>query len=271
MYSNLTKEEQIAFAKNRAYWRKRGRRAEQRLTNASIAETDAQLALYYQRSRDSVVSEFEATLEHLLARAQDGKVTPADLYKLEKYWKMQASLAHELQKLGDRQVSLFARQFTKHYQAVYALAEPSAKAFATIDKAAARKMIETVWAADNKLWSQRVWLNTAKLQQELNDELIKCVATGKKSTDLKEALQERFDVSYHRANTLVHTETAHIQTQAAQHRYKDAGVQEVEFWADPDERTCEICGKLHKKKFSIHSQMPIPAHPNCRCCIIPVV
>jgi SPP1 gp7 family putative phage head morphogenesis protein len=64
---------------------------------------------------------------------------------------------------------------------------------------------------------------------------------------------------------------AHIQTQAAQKRYEDYGLKEVQVWADEDERRCEICGELHQKKYPIGAVMPIPAHPRCRCCIIPVV
>ena len=107
--------------------------------------------------------------------------------------------------------------------------------------------------------------------ETLNEELINCVATGKKPSELKRRLQERFNVSYHQADTIVRTETAHIQTEAAKKRYEDYGIQMVEVLADKDERRCEICGKLHQKRYPVGAQMPIPAHPNCRCCIIPVV
>mgnify|MGYP003295850755 CR=1 FL=1 len=40
---------------------------------------------------------------------------------------------------------------------------------------------------------------------------------------------------------------------------------------DADERTCDVCGKLEGKRFPINGKMPVPAHPRCRCCIIPVV
>ena len=82
---------------------------------------------------------------------------------------------------------------------------------------------------------------------------------------------EQFDVSYRSADSVVRTEMAHIQTQAAKQRYLDAGITEVEVWAEKDERQCEICGKLHQKRFPIDGAMPVPAHPRCRCCIIPVV
>ena len=80
-------------------------------------------------------------------------------------------------------------------------------------------MINQIWCADGKSWSNRVWKNTDKLQQALNDNLIHCVLTGKKTTELKNILQNDFNVSYHRADSIVRTEMAHIQTQAAQKRY----------------------------------------------------
>ena len=91
------------------------------------------------------------------------------------------------------------------------------------------------------------------------------------STELKNQLQEQFGVSYRRADSIARTEIAHIQTQAAQQRYTDYGIQEVEIWADEDERRCPECGQLHQKRYPVGAAVPIPAHPNCRCCIVPVV
>lgn len=221
----------------------------------------------------SVISEFEATYDKLLASMADGKQpTPADLYKLAKYYEMQSQVAAELTKLGDKQAALLSKQFIDEYMSVYeSLAIPGEEAFKTIDRQAAEQAINQIWCADGKSWSQRIWTNTDDLKQTLNDELIKCVISGKKTSELTKLLQERFDVSYNRAATVVRTETAHIQTQAAQQRYKNFGITEVEVFADEDERRCDVCGKLHQKKFPIGGTMPVPAHPNCRCCIIPVI
>ena len=221
----------------------------------------------------SVISEFEATYDKLLASMADGKQpTPADLYKLAKYYEMQSQVAAELTKLGDKQAALLSKQFIDEYMSVYeSLAIPGEEAFKTIDRQAAEQAINQIWCADGKSWSQRIWTNTEDLKQTLNDELIKCVISGKKTSELTKLLQERFGVSYNRAATVVRTETAHIQTQAAQQRYKNYGITEVEVFADEDERRCDVCGKLHQKKFPIGGTMPVPAHPNCRCCIIPVI
>jgi SPP1 gp7 family putative phage head morphogenesis protein len=132
-------------------------------------------------------------------------------------------------------------------------------------------MIRQVWAADGKSWSTRIWDNTADLAETLNEKLIECVVGGKKTSDLKKALMERFHVSFGRADALARTELAHIQTQAARQRYEDTGIEYVEIWADKDERRCEVCGKLHQKRYPVGAQIPIPAHPRCRCTIVPVV
>ena len=122
-------------------------------------------------------------------------------------------------------------------------------------------MINQIWCADGKSWSQRIWDNTDKLQQALNDSLIDCIVTGKKTTELKKNLMKQFNVSFSRADSLVRTEMAHIQTQAAQQRYKDYGIQEVEVWVDEDERTCPICAKHEGERYPINARMPVPFHP----------
>lgn len=255
------------------YWKERQAKAQEELTARGIKATEKQLVKYYQRTMSNVIGQFEQTYNKLFLTISDGREpTPADLYKLDTYWQMQAQLKDELTKLGDKQATLFSKQFTEQYQAIYdALAAKDGLHFNTIDTETAQQMINQIWCADGKTWSNRVWKNTDKLQQALNDNLIDCVVTGKKPSELKKLLQEQFGVSYNRADTIVRTEMAHIQTQAAQQRYKDAGVQEVEVWADKDERRCDVCGKLHQKRFPAFGQMPIPAHPKCRCCIIPVV
>ena len=102
-------------------------------------------------------------------------------------------------------------------------------------------------------------------------ELTQCLVTGKKTTELKNILQERFNVSYHRADALVRTEMAHIQNEAAKKRYEDNNITEYEIWAPKDERQCEYCGTLHRKRYPVGASLPVPAHPNCRCTVLPVV
>ena len=255
------------------YWAERQAKAQAEVTKRGVEQTEAQLKRYYQRTMKNTIDSFEKVYNKVLLNMSEGVTpTPADLYKLDTYWAMQVQLREELTRLGDRQAETLSRQFIKQYQRVYkTIALNDGNAFNQISRETAEQMINQIWAADGQSWSSRVWKNVNKLQEELNDNLIDCVLTGKSTDTLKKKLVERFEVSYSRADSIVKTEYNHIQTQAAQQRYKDMGVEMVEVWADYDERRCKECGKLHQKKYSVYDRMPIPAHPRCRCTIIPVV
>lgn len=255
------------------YWQDREAAAMQRRAAKSVKDIEKQLMVYYNKASTALIEEFENTLNKLLATAREGRAfTPADLYNLDKYWSLQGQVKQELQKLGDKQIELLTKQFTDTYISAYMnLSRYGGEHFATLDRKVAEQVINRIWCADGKSWSSRIWKATDYLAETLNEELLNCVINGKGSTDLKKMLQRRFNVSYSQADSLVRTEVAHIQTEAAKQRYKDYGVQMVQVWADEDERRCEVCGKLHQKTFLIGETVPIPAHPRCRCCIVPVI
>lgn len=212
------------------YWAKRTAQTQEKLTSKSVDATNKQMRKYYQRTFNKILGHFEQTYNKLLLSIEEGREpTPADLYKLDTYWKMQGQVAKELQALGDTQVELLSKKFVQQYQTIYdGLALKGEAAFNTIDSEMAKQMINQIWCADGKSWSNRIWKNTELLQQALNDNLIECVVAGKKTSELKKLLQEQFGASYSRAERLVRTEMAHIQTQAAKQRYKDYGIEEVE-------------------------------------------
>ena len=255
------------------YWAKRIAEAQNRITDKSIKEVDRQMRIYYGKAMKDCIDAFESTYDKLLATVEAGRdITPADLYKLDKYWKLQAQMRQELRKLGDKEISLLSKKFEAHFFDVYnSWALEGTAEFNTLSPEMVREMVNTIWVADGKTWSQRIWENTDELAVMLNDELINCVAAGKKTTVLKNLLMARFNVSYNRADALVRTELAHIQTQAAQRRYQDYGIQEVEILVDPDDRTCPVCAALDRKRYPTNAVMPVPAHPRCRCCIAPVI
>ena len=255
------------------YWADRITRAQAKLTNKNIKEIEKQLKKYYRRAMDRVINDFEATYDKLLAAQEEGRdLTPADLYKLDKYWKMQSQLQREAQRLGDRQVAALSKTFeTQFFDIYHSIALEGKKAFTEISKQGALQLINSIWCADGKSFSERVWQNTSLLVETLNEELLNCVITGKKTSQLKKALKQRFGVSYSTADRIARTEMSHIQNTAAKERYKDYGIREMQVWADKDERRCDVCGKLHKKKYPIGTTPPVPVHPNWRCSIIPVV
>lgn len=256
-----------------AYWKDRISAAQTTLLNKSRREIDKRLKKYYVRLSKQLIKEYENLYDQILLKKANGEeVSPATLYQLDKFWSLQAQVRQKLNKFGAFQQSLLSKVFEVFYQASYhSLSIKGLESFKTLDEGAVKQVIESIWAADGKSWSSRIWTNTALLQQTLEDGLVECVAAGKKTSQLKQVLQNRFGVSYNRADVLVRTELAHIQTEAAKQRYNDYGIAQVEIWADKDERRCDVCGKLHQKKYPVGAPVPIPAHPRCRCCIVPVV
>lgn len=263
-----------------SYWADRVAASQQRLTNKGIRATEKQLKKYYADAMERTIKDFEDTYNRILLATEEGREpTPADLYKLDKYWQGQAQLKAELRKLGDKQIVLLSKQFEENwFEIYYSIGLPGDDAFNTVDTSLVQQLINSIWCADGKSWSQRIWENTEALAATLNEQLIHCVATGKKTTELKKILQERFNVSYSRANTLVRTEMAHIQTEAAKKRYEDAGLTEYEILGNDDDSCGNHsvdCHEMDGKKF-LYSEMVVgknapPFHPNCKCCIVPVI
>lgn len=256
-----------------AYWQDRQQASQRVLATKRQKEIDKRMRKYYQNLSKQVIAEYEALYNEVLLKQAAGEaISPATLYSMDKYWSMNAQLRKKLNATGSHLQAMMSKIFELLYWDSYsAINLQGLEAFSTIDDAAVRQVLNAVWAADGKAWSDRVWNNLTLLQETLDEGLIQCVVTGKKTTDLKKILQDRFNVSYHRADTLVRTEIAHIQTEAAKQRYTDYGISQVEIWADKDERRCDVCGKLHQKKYPTGANVPIPAHPNCRCCIVPVI
>lgn len=255
------------------YWQNRLANAQAAITEKNLKQVEKKLAKYYASTMERVIKDFESVYNKVLSQQEKGQaVTPALLYRMDAYWQMQGQLRHELQKLGDRKVAALSKAFEENFfEVYYSLGIEGMEAFSTFDKAAVRQMINNIWVADGKTFSQRVWDNTSRLLETLNEQLTHCVVVGKKTTELKKLLQERFGVSYHRADTLARTELCHIQTQAAQKRYEDYGIQYVEVLVDLDERTCDKCKALIGKKFLTTETPPLPLHPNERCALVPVV
>ena len=255
------------------YWAERMAKTQNKITEKSALAIKRKMIKYYQQAMDGVIKEFSATYDKLLLTVGKGKeAVPADLYKLEKYWKMQGEINSILTKLGNKQAKLYAAAFEINFFEVYhSINIEGVEAFNTLDNATVQQMINNIWCADGKSWSSRIWADKSKLANMLNEELIQCVLTGKTASELKDRLQKSFGVSFNNADMIARTELAHIQTQAAQKRYQDYGIEQVEVLVDEDERTCPICAKHEGERHYVNEQMPVPFHPRCRCCVIPVV
>lgn len=266
------------------YWAERQENELNKISTKTESEINKQLDKYYSSVMRKVFEDFEATYNKLITTIGSGNpITVADLYKLDRYWKLQVRLKQLCEQLGNKEVELLSKKFEEQWDEVYKKsALPSDEAFIVPSESNAKQMINSVWCADGKTWSQRVWGNVSLLQETLNEQLVHVVVAGRSTRDLRQLLQERFDVSRSQANMLINTEVNHIQTASAAKRYEDAGLKQY-MVLGREEGSCirgkkggkVDCHKMDGKIFD-YADMKVgtnapPFHPNCRCRIKPVI
>lgn len=106
-----------------------------------------------------------------------------------------------------------------------------------------------------------------KIRQVISDAVIR----GKSMNDIAGELTEQIGITFNRAKTIARTEVMYAFNTVAQEEYKHYDVKKVEWLTASDERTCPICKPLNGKIFDIDKAPDIPAHPNCRCVLLPVI
>ena len=254
------------------YWQKRNLDEIDKLYNSSKIQIERQMKIYYTTALKQTQKDFEAVLDKYLKLVAEGKtVTPNTLYTLNRYWELQNELKSRLEKLGDKQVHLLTSQFEKNYSKTFnSINIPNLERLSVTTRDA-NDVVNTVWCADGKHFSDRIWDDKNKLIATLNEGLANIIITGKNPNDLKEFIMDQFNVSFRRADTIVRTELAHIETVAAQERYKEYGVEEWEIYVSDDERLCDECASMDGKTYPIDSTPPVPLHVNCRCTMLPIV
>lgn len=102
------------------YWRRRMLDAQKQVTDKGIDALNKQLRQYYKKVMQRTIDDFEAIYDKVLANAEEGKqITPADLYNLDKYYKIQAQLRDRLQQLGDKSCNAMSDAFQEEYKQIY--------------------------------------------------------------------------------------------------------------------------------------------------------
>jgi len=126
--------------------------------------------------------------------------------------------------------------------------------------------IATNWAGSN--YSKRVWKNTKKLTESLEEVITQGLMTGQSIRDMELALEARVVSERYKINRIIRTEVNHCCNQGTLMSYKAAGTLRYIYLATLDMRTSSICRSLDKEVFFVSKakvgvNFP-PMHPNCR-------
>lgn len=126
-----------------------------------------------------------------------------------------------------------------------------------------------------RTFSTNVWGHDATVYKSISDTINKGLTGGWSIDRMARALSERTGVAYHRADTLVRTETTFYNNLATLDTIKELGGDHYEIVAVLDSRTSEICQSENHEVYSVKEYEPgrtaPPFHVRCRSTIRPAV
>ena len=253
------------------YWEKRIVTQTDRIYNKSVQEAEAELRKLY---RESLKQNEQQMIDvwNSIKDSENGEIKPNDLYRYNRYFSISKALQESLRQLGDKEVDVYQRTFENVYKRQYDFITKMLKEKGITPKTGmmdyssrVQEVLNSVWCADGKLWSNRIWDNKAKLVNRLEQGLIECVARGVSKDTLVTQIKTDFNTGFYNSDRIVRTELTYVQNACSMNRYKDAGIEEYQFLAEIDGRTSQICqelnGKVFKMKDAVVGENVPPLHP----------
>lgn len=237
------------------------------LNRKEFQEWKASLAEYV----DYIATIQDPKVKALLTAQLDALSANSSISRLEA---LQGQIDLILNDLFDKGVAQMKNQFGDdfvegYYKKCYDLQSRAGffNEIAKIDYAAIENVVSYPWSG--AMFSDRLWQNKQALLFNTREVLTQGLIQGKSVNVMSSALAAKMGQSYKNAERLVRTETAHIHAESDRAAYKEAGVEQYEFMATLEVRTCDVCGSLDGKHFKV-SEAKVgvnypPIHPNCRC------
>lgn len=188
------------------------------------------------------------------------QLTRTELYRTKRWQMLYQQMELHTKKYADGAIKETQKALMLNYKEVSNAIKGPAEMFFQMDERKLKTLVNEVWCADKKSWSQRIWKNTDRLKDVLKEQLAEGIIKGEHSSKIAKRIQEAMNASYSNAKRLASTELAHIETIASQDRYKEYGVEEWKILATHDEKTCPICSSRDGEQHSIN-EAPVPIHP----------
>lgn len=262
------------------YWGDRAAEQARKQYDKSLAELEKELSRYYKIALEGVSDDIIALYQKIVDDMEQGEPLGADaLYRYNRFIRLRKKVESALSKLGKEEIEVMSRKYedmsryVNHFIADEAKGTIS-KDFLLLDNEKVKEIANSVWCADGKHWSERIWDKTSRLQSSIEKGLVDSVARGASKDDLVKDLQSIFGASFSNADRIARTELAHVQNRSTLETYKKAGIEYVETIVAKDERLCDTCSRHNGKITPIGEAREGKAflfHPNCRCDIVPVM
>ncbi|MGZ0086350.1 minor capsid protein [Caldibacillus thermoamylovorans] len=239
------------------------------LFNLSEKEHREVLKLY-RKHRDNIK---QLIAELFMRYGNDGKVNVSDIPRIER------QMQEEVRNIAVSEVAIvttiLATVFAHaYYRTAYEIEKniEIAISFSLLRKEVIDEIINFNWSGIP--FSERIWDNTNALVKALRTELYIGIQQGESIDKIARRIDKQFNSKAYQSQRLIRTETARVISSAQEKIYKDSGVvQKVQWVATLEGNTCEQCARLDGKQFNLDddTKPSPPKHPNCRCCLIPII
>lgn len=273
------------------YWKNREIIQREQLLDKTINELSKVLARDYkatlERLRISIVDTYLTILKDV---GDKGEVLVSHLYQFKKYYELINKIQVELTSLGIKEERAIDTYLTSYYKENASLVDDSIGLQSDIPEEDVKAVVNSIWTADGKNWSDRIWTNKNLLAEELRQGLVDVIATGRGHKEISKMISEKFETSFSNAERLVRTELSYLQNKSTYDRYLKAGITKYRFLTAENEvekynanhdkehqkgKVCIVCTELNNKVFlmsekAVGINFP-PIHPNCRCTILAVI
>ena len=142
------------------------------------------------------------------------------------------------------------------------------KNFYSINADIVKQFVGVPWS-NGENFSTRIWNDTQKLANYLNQDMAQMLARGDGYNKIVQNLKKRFDrVNRNNAYRLVYTEGTYVMAESTMQPFTE-DFEQYRLSPVLDGRTCPICRGLQERTFNITDRKPgtnfPPIHPWCRC------
>lgn len=142
------------------------------------------------------------------------------------------------------------------------------KNFYAINSDIVKAFVNVPWC-NGENFSTRIWNDTQKLAQYLNQDLAQGFARGDSYDRLVRQIRQRFSrVNRRDAYRLVYTEGTYVMAESSMQPFTE-DFSQYRISTVEDGRVCQICRAMSEKVFEISERQPgtnfPPFHPWCRC------
>lgn len=254
------------------YWTKRKIDEAQAFQKVSEQKLIKKLAREYRRMAQEVSTSLELMYIKLLNEGKDALTS--HLYQYNRYYEQLSAIQQKLIELGITEQNYFEKSLTQLYiDNGKRIGKQFNLPFDPTDEQI-KDVLNKVWAPDQMNWSQRIWKHEGQLLNRLSNTLVDAVQLGVNPDKLVENVMIAFGVGFNEAKRLVITESSYIMNQSCADAAIDAGCDRYEYLGDQS-GACDECSALNGQVF-MFKDMAVgvncpPAHPNCRCTILPVI